>query len=98
MEKVQLDDFTFINIFNKKDFENEETLQGIINSCEKIMKSYKDVFDPSSNINEFKDSITNFFLSDSDLLTFILYTKKDCEPGKRKPISFAHFSANNLEK
>lgn len=98
MEKIQLDDLTFINVFNKNDFKDEETLQGIISSCEKIIKSYKEIFDPSSDIDEFKDNITNFFLGDSKFFACILYSKKDCDPGKRRPISFAYFSSKDKEE
>lgn len=94
MEKIQLDEQNFINVYSLEDFLDEKVSSGIIKSCEKIISSHKEDFDTETLINDFKDKNADFFL-DANLdkaFAFVLYTKEGCDAGKRKALSYAYFT------
>ncbi len=95
VEKLYTDDNICVEKFDFKDFKDETLSFRVINGCEKIIKTYKEdkIFDSDKAFRDLWEESSNI-LVDNRNLVFVLYSKEGCEPGKRKPISFAFFSPN----
>lgn len=96
MKKKQLNDLTFINIYDKQDFITGDNIINILSSCENIIKSSKNNED-LEKINLLRDKTTSIFLKGSNLMAFILYSTEGCPPGKRKSVAFAYISSTDTE-
>lgn len=94
MEKHTIDDLTFIKIFNTEDLKDNDNLERLSKQCKQIIKTYEGELNVDSEINNFDNNLSDlYFKKDLESLLFVVYSKKDCEPGKGKPISFAYLTA-----
>ena len=86
MEKIQLDELTYVGIYDKTDFLNEKTLGGLLTSFDRILNSYKDI-DLSHELNALKDEPSNSFLNSNEMLSSVIFSKEGCAEAKKKSIA-----------
>lgn len=94
MEKISIDDTTYVKVFKPDDFREGQTIERVTKHCEQIIKTHKGALDTNAEINNFWDETSRFFTNEESCLAFVLYSNIGCQSDiVRKATAFAYLSS-----